>query len=110
MSKIDISRPDSRPTLLQRWGHFWVNTVGDTGLLGFGLRWGVLLLFAAYFFIPLLWLVLATSKSAPQLLDLRPLAGDAALVVRTRSVLPSWRLKVQPGNGSCTCRGSARPQ
>ncbi len=47
---------------------------GDTGLLGFGLRWGVLLLFAAYFFIPLLWLVLATSKSAPQLLELRPLA------------------------------------
>jgi len=31
-------------------------------------------LFAAYFFIPLLWLVLATSKSAPQLLELPPLA------------------------------------
>ncbi|MGB8648499.1 MAG: carbohydrate ABC transporter permease [Anaerolineae bacterium] len=44
------------------------------GILGFGLRWGVLLLFAAYFVIPLLWLVLATSKSAPQLLELPPLA------------------------------------
>jgi hypothetical protein len=47
-----------------------MRTGGDTGILGFGLRWGVLLLFAAYFFVPLLWLVLATSKSAPQLLEL----------------------------------------
>jgi multiple sugar transport system permease protein len=74
MSKIDTLRPDSRPALLQRWGHFWTRTAGDTGILGFGLRWGVLLLFAAYFFVPLLWLVLATSKSAPQLLELNPLA------------------------------------
>ena len=74
MSKIDTLRPDSRPTLLQRWRHFWMRTGGDTGILGFGLRWAVLLLFAAYFFVPLLWLVLATSKSAPQLLELKPLA------------------------------------
>ena len=74
MTKIDISRPNSRPPLSQRWGYFWMRTVGDMGILGFGLRWGVLLLFAAYFFVPLLWLVLATSKSAPQLLELRPLA------------------------------------
>ncbi len=66
MSRLDTVHPDSRPTLLQRWGRSWLRTVGDTGLLGFGLRWGVLLLFAAYFFIPMLWLVLATSKSAPQ--------------------------------------------
>src|SRR5512140_2685680 len=74
MSKIATMRPDSGPTLLQRWRHFWMRTGGDTGTLGFGLRWGVLLLFAAYFFIPMLWLVLATSKSAPQLLELKPLA------------------------------------
>src|SRR5512135_1131230 len=74
MSKIDILRPNSRPALLQRWRHFWMRSGGDTGILGFGLRWGVLLLFAAYFFVPLLWLVLATSKSAPQLLELNPLA------------------------------------
>lgn len=74
MSKIDTPRPNSRPTLMQRWRYFWVKTNGDTGILGFGLRWAVLLLFAAYFFIPLLWLVLATSKSAPQLLELKPLA------------------------------------
>ena len=74
MSKIDTLRPDSRPTLLQRWRYVWMRTVGDIGILGFGLRWAVLLLFAAYFFIPMLWLVLATSKSAPQLLELTPLA------------------------------------
>jgi multiple sugar transport system permease protein len=74
MSKIDTLRSDKRPALLQRWRHFWMRTGSDTGILGFGLRWGVLLLFAAYFFVPLLWLVLATSKSAPQLLELKPLA------------------------------------
>jgi multiple sugar transport system permease protein len=51
-----------------------MKTSGDTGIFGFGLRWAVLLLFAAYFFVPLLWLILATSKSAPQLLELKPLA------------------------------------
>lgn len=74
MTKIDTLRPDYRPTLLQRWRHFGMRIAGDTGFLGFGLRWGVLLLFAAYFFVPILWLVLATSKSAPQLLELKPLA------------------------------------
>ena len=74
MSKIDTLRPDSRPTLLQRWRRFWMRTRGDMGILGFGLRWAVLLLFAVYFFVPMLWLVLATSKSAPQLLELNPLA------------------------------------
>jgi multiple sugar transport system permease protein len=74
MSKIDTLRPDSRPSLLQRWRHFWIRTRGDLGVWGFGLRWAVLLLFAVYFFVPMLWLVLATSKSAPQLLTLNPLA------------------------------------
>lgn len=74
MSKIDTLRPDSRPSLLLRWRHFRMRTAGDIGILGFSLRWGVLLLFAAYFFVPILWLVLATSKNAPQLLELKPLA------------------------------------
>jgi multiple sugar transport system permease protein len=74
MSKVATLRPDSRPTFLQRMRHFRMRTAGDIGFLGFGLRWGVLLLFAAYFFVPILWLVLATSKSAPQLLELEPLA------------------------------------
>jgi multiple sugar transport system permease protein len=74
MSKMDTLRPDSRPPLLQRWRQLWMRISGDTGILGFGLRWAVLLLFAVYFFVPLLWLVLATSKSAPQLLELNPLS------------------------------------
>jgi multiple sugar transport system permease protein len=51
-----------------------MRTRGDLGIFGFGLRWAVLLLFAVFFFVPMLWLVLATSKSAPQLLVLNPLA------------------------------------
>jgi multiple sugar transport system permease protein len=51
-----------------------MKTIGDQGIFGFGLRWVVLLLFAVYFFVPVLWLILATSKSAPQLLELNPLA------------------------------------
>src|SRR5512136_3142455 len=74
MSTTDNSRPDSRLVFQQRWGRFWMRTVGDQGILGFGLRWAVLLLFAVYFFVPILWLVLATSKNAPQLLELKPLA------------------------------------
>src|SRR5512138_955584 len=74
MSKIAPLHPDSGPTFFQRWKLFWMRTGGEIGIFGFGLRWGILLLFAAYFIVPLLWLVLATSKSAPQLLELHPLA------------------------------------
>ncbi len=74
MAKMDTLRIDERPVLRQRWGRLWMKTVGDMGILGFGLRWAVLLLFAVYFFVPILWLVLATSKSAPQLLEMKPLA------------------------------------
>jgi multiple sugar transport system permease protein len=94
MSKADTSRPDSRPALLQRWGRFWMRTVGDQGILGFGLRWAVLLLFAAYFFIPLLWLVLAASKSAPQLLELKPLAFGSF-----QRIQEAWQRIIEYQNG-----------
>jgi multiple sugar transport system permease protein len=94
MSKIDTLRPAARPTLLQRWGRFWMRTAGDTGVLGFGLRWGVLLLFAAYFFIPLLWLVLATSKSAPQLLELPPLVFGSF-----QRIQEAWQRIIEYQNG-----------
>jgi len=74
MATIDTSHPAARSPFMKRWGRFWMRTVGDQGILGFGLRWAVLLLFAVYFFVPVLWLILATSKSAPQLLELNPLA------------------------------------
>jgi len=94
MSKADTSRPDSRPALLQRWGRSWMRTAGDQGILGFGLRWAVLLLFAAYFFIPLLWLVLATSKSAPQLLELKPLAFGSF-----QRIQEAWQRIIEYQNG-----------
>jgi len=94
MFKIDTLRPDSRPTLLQKWRHFWMRTGSDTGILGFGLRWAVLLLFAAYFFIPLLWLILATSKSAPQLLELKPLAFGSF-----QRIQEAWQRIIEYQNG-----------
>ncbi len=74
MTTMDRLHPDGRPAAAQRWQHFWRRTTGETGLLGFCLRWAVLLLFAVYFFIPILWLILTPSKSAPDLIDLNPLA------------------------------------
>ncbi len=74
MTISETSHPNSRPTLLQWLRRYWVKISGDMGVLGFGFRWAVLLLFAIYFFVPILWLVLATSKSDPQLLEMKPLA------------------------------------
>ena len=75
MSQFNQRSPDSRPTAWQGWKQFWSkSTGGETGFLGFCLRWAVLMLFAAYFIVPLLWLFLAPSKSAPDLLEQNPLA------------------------------------
>ncbi len=75
MSQFNQMYLDSRPTIWQRWKRFWKRTTGgEIGFLGFCLRWAVLLLFAVYFVVPLLWLILAPSKSAPDLLELNPLA------------------------------------
>src|ERR1051325_11496182 len=94
MSKIATLRPDYQPTLLQRWRHFRMRISGDTGLWGFGLRWGVLLLFATYFFVPLLWLVLATSKTAPQLLELKPLTFGSF-----QRIQEAWQRIIEDQNG-----------
>jgi multiple sugar transport system permease protein len=94
MSIHDTSRPASRSTLLKRWERFWTRTIGDQGILGFGFRWAVLLLFAVYFFVPVLWLLLATSKSAPQLLELKPLAFGSF-----QRFLEAWQRIVEYQNG-----------
>jgi len=94
MTTINASRTDSQPALLQRFKRFWMKTAGETGILGFGLRWGVLLAFAAYFFVPLLWLVLATSKSAPQLLELNPLAFGSF-----QRIQEAWQRIIEYQNG-----------
>jgi multiple sugar transport system permease protein len=64
------------------------------GFLGFGLRWGVLLLFAVYFFVPMLWLLLATSKSAPQLLELPSLAFGSF-----QRIQEAWQRIIEYQNG-----------
>ncbi len=75
MSQFNQTSLDFRPTIGQRWKRFWKRTTGgEIGFLGFCLRWAVLLLFVVFFVVPLLWLVLAPSKSAPQLIELNPLA------------------------------------
>ncbi len=74
MTDSENSHPKYRSTPLQWLRRYWVKISGDMGVLGFGFRWAVLLLFAIYFIVPILWLILATSKSAPQLLEMKPLA------------------------------------
>jgi multiple sugar transport system permease protein len=47
---------------------------GDVGMLGNGFRVAVLLVFLAYFFVPMVWLLLAPSKDSAALYKLNPLA------------------------------------
>ena len=51
-----------------------VTKIRPEAIFNWILRWAVLLLFAIFFGIPLLWLVLAITKSDNQLLGLHPLA------------------------------------
>ncbi len=57
--------------MLTRW---FRKTTGSIGFLGSILRWVILLLFAIYFVIPMIWLVLAPSKDTSQFTNLNPLA------------------------------------
>ncbi len=74
MTDLNPARPSSGMTASRRWQRFWAKATGETGVLGFFVRWGVLLLFAVYFCVPLLWLILAMTKSATELNTLSPLA------------------------------------
>ena len=57
--------------MLTRW---FKKSVGNIGVLGFILRWAVLLVFLSYFMIPMIWLLLAPSKETEQFSSLNPLA------------------------------------
>jgi len=48
--------------------------MGPMGVISWLLRWGILTLFVIFFGVPLLWLVLAVTKSDNQLLEWHPLA------------------------------------
>src|SRR5512142_1656264 len=57
-----------------RWNPARRRGLGAAGALGAGLRAATLLVFAAYFAVPVLWLLLAPSKDPTQLYKLHPLA------------------------------------
>ncbi len=57
-----------------RWNTARRRVFGDVGVPGSCFRLGVLLVFAAYFAVPVLWLLLAPSKDPTQLYKLHPLA------------------------------------
>src|SRR5271157_308132 len=57
--------------MVTRW---FKKSAGEIGFLGCILRWVVLLIFAIYFVLPMIWLLLAPSKDTPQLSSLNPLA------------------------------------
>jgi multiple sugar transport system permease protein len=68
---------------LARWSADRRRRLGDVGPLGAGLRLAALLVFAAYFTVPVLWLLLAPSKDPTQLYRLHPLAfGGWARVLK----------------------------
>lgn len=58
----------------RRWTAAGRRVVGDVGWVGSGFRAAVLLVFAAYFALPMLWLLVAPSKDPTQLYRLSPLA------------------------------------
>jgi multiple sugar transport system permease protein len=85
---------DTDPTGMQRARGFSRRLFGDMGSLGTILRLAVLLLFALYFGLPLLWLLLAPSKDQFAINKLFPLAfGNWATVIK------SWNDINQYSNG-----------
>jgi len=68
---------------MPRWKQFVRNLFRDLGPVGFFVRWAVLLVFALYFGLPLLWLLLAPSKDQFAIISLNPLAfGSWETVVK----------------------------
>ena len=95
MSEIDRIYPDSGSAARLRWVRFVRKlTGGETGILGFVLRWVVLLIFAVYFFVPVVWLLLAPSKSAPDLLAMNPLSFGTF-----ERIAQAWQRIIEYQNG-----------
>ena len=75
--------------MVTRW---FKKSAGDIGFFGSILRWVVLLIFAIYFVIPIIWLVLAPSKETPQFSGLNPLAfGSIARYITSWNNLMSYQ-------------------
>jgi multiple sugar transport system permease protein len=58
----------------QPWSRVHRRAFGDVGVFGSAFRLATLLVFAAYFALPMIWLLLAPSKDPTQLYRLHPLA------------------------------------
>jgi multiple sugar transport system permease protein len=85
MSEEKTTPADIFPTAPQWWKTISRRLFGDTGFPGYFLRLAVLLLFALYFGLPLLWLLLAPSKDQFAIINLSPLAFG-----NWNTVLKSW--------------------
>lgn len=85
MSTTKTTSFDAPPTAPQRWKAISRRIFGDMGFLGYFLRLAILLLFALYFGLPLLWLLLAPSKDQSAIITLNPLEFGA-----WSTVLKSW--------------------
>jgi multiple sugar transport system permease protein len=86
MSEIKATSLKTPPTIPQRWKIFSYRLFGDIGGLGFILRLIVMLVFAIYFVVPILWLILAPSKDQFAITTLNPLAFGS-----WETVLKSWQ-------------------
>ncbi len=76
---------DANPTALQRLKSFSRRIIGDLGSIGFFLRLVLLLVFALYFGLPLLWLLIAPSKDQSAIITLNPLAFGSL-----KTIIKSW--------------------
>jgi multiple sugar transport system permease protein len=83
MSETTLSN-STAPTALQRLKAFSRRMIGDTGSIGFFLRLALLLGFALFFGLPLVWMLLAPSKDQFAIITLPPLAfGSWETVVKS---------------------------
>jgi multiple sugar transport system permease protein len=75
----------------RRW-HLRRHTYDDIGVVGTVVRWGVLLFFALYFVVPMVWLFVAPSKDPAQLYSLHPLAfGTWARIAKAWQNLTNYQ-------------------
>jgi multiple sugar transport system permease protein len=86
MSETKTTSLKTSTTVLQKWKIVSYRMFGDIGGLGFILRLIVLLVFAIYFVVPILWLVLAPSKDQFAITTLNPLAFGS-----WETVVKSWQ-------------------
>jgi len=75
--------------MFTRW---FKRNVRDIGVLGSIIRWAILLIFLIFFMIPMIWLLLAPSKSTEQFIALNPLAfGSFAKYITSWKNLLSYQ-------------------